>query len=104
MKSLQVLEVIGNYTGFSELQVLHSGAGFYIGTTYTDPETGFVEPGSRDSCYFVHKEVAMQALGKLEDLSVRPDLGEDEAFIAAWEDWLIKEGLDPNCVGYRLEP
>ena len=105
MRSLQVLNVYrGNYTGFSELQVLRSAAGFYIGTTYTDPENGWGEPGSRDSDYFVHKEQAMMALAKLEELSGRPELAEDEAFIWAWEAWLTKEGLNPRGVGYRMEP
>lgn len=101
MKSLQILGVYrGNYTGFSELQVLRSAAGFYIGTTYTDPENGWQEPGSRDSCYFVHKEQAMQALHKLEQFV--QNSGEDG--IMEWEAWLISEGLDPQCVGYRWEP
>ena len=38
----------GNYT---ELRVLQSAAGFYIGTMYNNPE-GFQEPGSRESRYF----------------------------------------------------
>jgi len=38
----------GNYT---ELMVLHSPAGYYVGTMYNDP-AGFQEPGSRDSEYF----------------------------------------------------
>lgn len=101
MKSFQVLNVMhGNYTGYSDLQVLRSTAGFYIGTTYIDPESGWQEPGSRDSDYFVHKEQAMQALAKLEWLFAHS--GEDS--ILAWELWLIKEGLDPRCVGYRLYP
>ena len=37
---------------YSHLQVCHSGAGYYLGTIYTDPDTKFIEPGSRDSHYF----------------------------------------------------
>lgn len=42
---------------YSELQVLQSAAGFYIGTMYTNTD-GSVEPGSRDSGYFGTKEQA----------------------------------------------
>lgn len=45
----------GNY---GPLTVMHSGAGWYVGTYYTAPD-GFVEPGSRDSDYFrTEKEAA----------------------------------------------
>jgi hypothetical protein len=101
MKSLQVLNVCrGNYTGYSELQVLRSAAGFYIGTTYTDTENGWAEPGSRDSDYFVHKEQAMMALAKLEEFT-QEDITDG---IFNWEAWLTKEGLDPRGVGYRMDP
>lgn len=100
MKSLQVLIVIGDYTGYSDLQVLRSAAGFYIGTIYTDPETKFQEPGSKDSDYFTHKEQAMQALHKLEQFV--QNSGEDG--LLEWEAWLTKEGLDPRGVGYRMFP
>lgn len=43
---------------YTELQVLRSGAGYYIGTLYNNPE-GFTEPGSRDSIdYFPTREAA----------------------------------------------
>jgi len=42
---------------YSELQVLHSAAGYYVGTLYTN-EDGFPEPGSRDSGYFQTREKA----------------------------------------------
>lgn len=42
---------------YSPLQVLHSPAGWYVGTMYNDPG-GFQEPGSRDSDYFATKEEA----------------------------------------------
>jgi hypothetical protein len=54
----------GNY---SELQVLKSAAGYYIGTLYTHPKgsefEGLVEPGSRDSYdYYATEEEAQKAL------------------------------------------
>jgi len=53
----------GNY---SELQVLKSAAGYYIGTLYTNPSysefPGLIEPGSRDSEYFATKEEAQAVL------------------------------------------
>lgn len=48
---------------YSDLQVMKSAAGFYIGTTYNNEE-GFQEPGSRDSCYFHTKEVAEKVLAE----------------------------------------
>ena len=46
---------------YSELQVLRSAAGYYIGTLYSNPG-GFVEPGSRDSGYYPTHKVAKEAL------------------------------------------
>lgn len=46
---------------YSELQVLRSAAGFFIGTIYTGDD-GFQEPGSRDSEYFPTREAAQKAL------------------------------------------
>ena len=51
----------GNYT---ELQVLHSNAGYYVGTMYNNPD-GYQEPGSRDSDYFNKKEEAQAFLDQL---------------------------------------
>lgn len=56
--------------GYSELMVLKSAAGYYIGTVYTDPETGFEEPGSRDSDYFPRRDEAetfLEAITKNDD-------------------------------------
>lgn len=52
----------GNY---SELQVMQSGAGWYIGTIYTGAD-GFQEPGSRDSDYFATEAEAAEFLKGLE--------------------------------------
>jgi hypothetical protein len=51
---------------YSELKVLQSAAGYYIGTMYNNPE-GFQEPGSRDSDYFPTKEKAEAFLKELEN-------------------------------------
>ena len=64
MKSLYAAD---NEEGtYSDLQVLKSNAGYYIGTIFTHngkemPE-GFTEPGSRDSGYFLKKEKAEEFL------------------------------------------
>lgn len=52
--------------GYSELQVLRSPAGWYIGTMFKDPDDGFEEPGSRDSDYFRTEEDAAGYLKLLE--------------------------------------
>lgn len=71
MKSpmVQNADYISEKTGYSDLQVLQSGAGFYIGTTYTDPTDGFTEPGSRDSDYFATREEAEKYLKAVESMS-----------------------------------
>lgn len=46
---------------YSDLQVMKSNAGYYIGTIHTDEE-GFQEPGSRDSDYYPTREEAQKAL------------------------------------------
>ena len=53
---------------YSELQVLRSNAGWYVGTLYTDPETGLTEPGSRDSGYYPNQAEAQKALSLLVTL------------------------------------
>ena len=48
---------------YSELQVLRSPAGWYIGTMFwCDEHGGYWEPGSRDSEYLPSKEMADQLL------------------------------------------
>lgn len=66
MKSPMVtnLECITDKAGYSDLQVLKSGGGFYVGTLYTGPG-GFEEPGSRDSHYFKTREEAERYLKDL---------------------------------------
>ena len=55
---------------YSDLRVLRSAAGYYVGTVYTDPETGFTEPGSRDSGYFPEREEAEYFLDSLTEENV----------------------------------
>ena len=69
MKSPMLDNVYGNDEKekgrYSEMQVLRSAAGYYVGTIYRNPE-GYVEPGSRDSGYFRTKEEAQTFLDKVE--------------------------------------
>ncbi len=56
-------------SGYSDLQVLRSPAGWYLGTIWTDPDDQtYREPGSRDSGYYAKKEDAEHALKDLEGL------------------------------------
>ena len=59
MKSPMVTsaEYIKDSERYSDLQVLQSAAGFYVGTVYENPH-GYSEPGSRDSDYFATREQA----------------------------------------------
>ena len=52
---------------YSELQILKSAAGHYLGTTYQDPTNGnHPEPGTRDSEYFRDKSAAETLLRHIE--------------------------------------
>lgn len=48
---------------YSDLQVLKSGAGYYIGTTYTTKD-GRIEPGTRDSVEYYHTKELAEAVFK----------------------------------------
>ena len=63
MKSSMIMNAsyIKDKARYSDLMVLKSNAGYYIGTMYNNP-MGFKEPGSRDSQYFAKREEAQQAL------------------------------------------
>lgn len=50
---------------YSPLKVMKSAAGYYVGTTHTDPTYRFEEPGSRDSGYFGSREDAQAWLDGL---------------------------------------
>lgn len=72
MKSPMVTNAsyIKDKSGYTDLRVLRSGAGFYIGTLFEERDaTGrvvFCEPGSRDSDYFATEEGAKAYLKILE--------------------------------------
>lgn len=53
---------------YSDLQVMQSGAGYYVGTSYRDPKMPFDEPGSRDSGYFENRKDAELFLQAIEML------------------------------------
>lgn len=46
---------------YSDLMVLRSAAGWYVGTVFTH-HGGFQEPGSRESEYFATRQEAQDAL------------------------------------------
>ena len=60
--------------GYSELQVLTSAAGFYLGTTFTHPAypegtdkyhmSHMIEPGSRETFYMPDRAAATEALAQ----------------------------------------
>lgn len=60
----------GSYT---ELQVLHSAAGYYVGTLFeekdADGNVTWQEPGSRDSGYFKKESQAQAFLATLQSTS-----------------------------------
>jgi hypothetical protein len=64
MKSPMVtnLPEIPNKDRYSELKVLKSPAGYYVGTLYFDAEYEMWEPGSRDSGYFRTEQEAAKYL------------------------------------------
>jgi len=67
MKSLQVTRIdLEEADSYSELKVMKSPAGYYVGTTYHNSEFGFDEPGSRDSGYFRTEEEAAAMLKTFE--------------------------------------
>lgn len=73
MKSLQVASLYPHKDKlavlerecYTDLQVLRSGAGHYVGTMYRSPD-GFQEPGTRDTVYYGTQEEAKLALEQLE--------------------------------------
>lgn len=60
---------IKDKSGYTDLQVLKSGAGYYIGTMYEEYKNGelvWQESGSRDSDYFKTEEQAKAYLKTIE--------------------------------------
>jgi len=64
---IEAAEYIYDKKNYSDLQICHSGCGYYIGTMYYNPEFKFTEPGSRDSQYFETYEDAEKYLKELEE-------------------------------------
>jgi hypothetical protein len=54
------------YNRYSELKVMRSGAGYYVGTSYRDPEFDFDVPGSRDTV--IYFATATEAKAELENI------------------------------------
>lgn len=106
MRSYQVEQCIpkSEQAKFSELKVLCSGAGFYLGTEYTNSEPiGFVEPGSRDTDYYETEAQADVSLAVMKYChSLTPDV--PELWIEFWRTIVNAMGLDPRGVGYRTTP
>ncbi len=71
MKSpmVQTKNYIQDKDNYSDLQVLRSAAGWYVGTLFHGTEDGqpFTEPGSRDSGYFGTKGEAEAHLRAIEN-------------------------------------
>lgn len=63
MKSPMIAKAdyIADKESYTDLMVLESPAGFYIGTLYNNP-AGYQEPGSRDSGYFAKRAEAEREL------------------------------------------
>lgn len=103
MKSLMPAVRFAPKGTYSDLRVLRSAAGWYIGTVVQ--ETG--EPGSRDTCYFATEQDADFVLLMLERLCKFH--GADSPanlrnLLRSFDTALDLCGLDPTGVGYRMEP
>jgi hypothetical protein len=63
-------EYIKDKSGYTELMVLSSAAGYYVGTMFNEVDaTGrlvFQEPGSRDSGYYRTEQEAARFLASLQ--------------------------------------
>ncbi|SDR37162.1 hypothetical protein SAMN05443245_5191 [Paraburkholderia fungorum] len=69
MKSPMVtnLDCVPDKDSYTELRVLRSAAGYYVGTLHTD-EDGFTGPGSRDSDYFRTSQEAERFLRMVSEV------------------------------------
>lgn len=108
MRSIQVAIIHADNPAeeakYSDLQVMKSAAGWYIGTAY-NAIGGWQEPGSRDTDYYSTKEEADYAFRYLENLWI---LCKDELcpedIANKWAAQMYKLGRDKRGVGYRFEP
>jgi hypothetical protein len=111
MKSIQVSIHIpqSEQYAYSDLCVMKSAAGWYVGTIHSDPK-GFQEPGSRDTDYFATEKDAKFVLELLERLNTsegyKSSLWSDQQeYITCMFDSILHElNLNPRNVGYRLDP
>jgi hypothetical protein len=108
MKSLQVAMHCEDPENYSDLQVLKSAAGWYVGTIYNN--SGNLEPGSRDTDYFATEKDARFVLELLErfDLSsgYKSSLraSKQEFITCTFDSILHTLELNPRNVGYRIDP
>ncbi len=107
MRSIQIANTVSNggEYHYSQLRVLKSAAGWYIGTLYTNPDTKSVSPGSRDSDYYSSEERARYALTYLENLEriCRNELSPED-IANKWARQMYTLGYDNRQVGYRFFP
>jgi hypothetical protein len=109
MKSIQVAHSLPSSEGYSDLQVLRSAAGWYVGTIYNN--CGHPDPGSRDTGYFATKEeadYALQTLIMLERFTINSKMQgtrKQQYIVDRFERimvWLY--GQEAHCTEYRLSP
>lgn len=105
MKSIQILRA--HYINppekpqYSDLIVLRSAAGYYLGTFYTDPKEG-PSPGSRDTSYLESKPQAELALRTLEKMFVDMVGQMAEKIIENWEATMLsRHNIE---IFYRYNP
>jgi hypothetical protein len=104
MKSIQILRA--HYINqpekdrYSDLIVLRSNAGYYLGTLFNGTE--FTEPGSRDTSYLETKSQAELALSVLTRMYVDMTGQLEETIISNWEATMIsRHNIE---VFYRYNP
>lgn len=68
---VQLLAEAGHdVSGYSDLKVLKSNAGYYVGTQFTGGGIPYPQPGSRDTGYFATEEEADDLLDKINGLAL----------------------------------
>jgi hypothetical protein len=107
MKSYQILNHSpkSEQAKYSDLQVLQSAAGWYVGTLYYAAGSASVcmaEPGSRDTDYFPSKEAANLALALLLYYASRST--NPTEVVANFDSQLTFLGLNSRDIGYRMSP
>ena len=88
---------------YSDLKVMQSSAGYYIGTEYNSIYG--VTPGSRDSDYYQTREKAQFALTYLENMHRNRSTEEcPQMIVETWARQMYIFDCDPRQVGYRFNP